>query len=49
MRIYTFYDSGKWAGDSLFDHHNEADTIANDLINAPSIETEIYESRQRST
>ena len=45
----TFYDSGMWAGDCSFDHHNEADPIANDLINAPPIETEIYEPRQKST
>ena len=31
----TFYDSGMWAGDGSFDHHNEADPIANDPINAP--------------
>ena len=41
----TFYDSGMWAGDCLFDHHNEADSIANDLINVPSIEIEFYEPR----
>ena len=45
----TFYDSGMWAGDCSFDHHNEADSIANDPINAPTIETEIYEPRQKST
>ena len=45
----TFYDLGIWAGDCSFDDHNEADLIANDPINAPSIETEIYEPRQRST
>ena len=39
----TFYDSGMWTGDCSFDHHNEANLIANDLINAPFIETEIYE------
>ena len=38
-----------WAGDCLFDLNNEADPIANDPINAPPIETEIYEPRQRST
>ena len=37
-----------WAGDCSFDHHNEIDSIANDLINAPPIETEIYEPRQKS-
>ena len=45
----TFYDSGMWAGDCSFDHHNEADPIANDLINASFIEIEIYEPQQRST
>ena len=45
----SFYDSGMWAGDGSFDHHNEADPIANDPINAPLIETEIYEPRQKST
>ena len=45
----TFYDSGMWADDCSFDHHNEANSIANDPINAPSIETEIYEPRQRSS
>ena len=45
----TFYDSEMWAGDCSFDHHNKADRIANDPINAPPIETEIYEPRQRST
>ena len=45
----TFYDSRMWAGDCSFDHHNEADPIANDPINAPPIEIEIYEPRQRST
>ena len=45
----TFYDSGMWASDYSFDHHNEADPIANDPINAPPIKTEIYEPRQRST
>ena len=44
----TFYDSGMWAGDCSFDDHNEADPIANDPINAPLIETEFYEPRQRS-
>ena len=44
----TFYDSGMWTGDVSFDHHNETDPIANDRINAPSIETKFYESRQRS-
>ena len=44
----TFYDSRMWAGDCSFDHHNEADPIANDSINAPLIETKIYEPRQRS-
>ena len=39
----TFYDSGTWAGDCSFDHHNEVDSIANDPINAPPIETKIYE------
>ena len=39
----TFYDLGMWAGDCSFDHHNKADPIANDPINAPPIETEIYE------
>ena len=39
----TFYDSGMWAGDCSFDHHNEVDPIANDPINAPPIETKIYE------
>ena len=37
-----------WDADALFDHHNEADLIANDPINAPLIETEFYELRQRS-
>ena len=41
----TFYDSGMWAGDYSFDEHNEANPIANDPINAPSIEAEIYEPR----
>ena len=45
----TFYDSGMWAGDCSFDHHNKADLIANDPINAPLIETEIYEPQQKST
>ena len=45
----TFYDSRMWAGDCSFDHHNEADPIANDPINAPPIEIKIYEPRQRST
>ena len=45
----TFYDSVMWAGDCLFDHHNEADPIVNDPINAHLIETEIYEPRQIST
>ena len=45
----TFYDSRMWVGDCSFDHHNEADPIANDPINAPHIETEIYEPGQRST
>ena len=45
----TFYDSGMWVGDCSFDDHNEADPIANDPINTPPIETEIYEPRQRST
>ena len=45
----TFYDSGMWTGDCSFDHHNEAGPIANDPINAPPIETEIYEPRQKST
>ena len=30
----TFYDSGMWVGDGSFDHHNEADPIANDPINS---------------
>ena len=34
----TFYDSGMWAGDCSFDHHNEIDSIANDHINVPLIE-----------
>ena len=38
-----------WAGDYSFDLNNEADPIANDPINAPPIEIEIYEPRQRST
>ena len=41
----TFYDSGIWAGDASFDHYNEADSIANDPINASPIETEFYEPR----
>ena len=41
----TFYDSRIWAGDALFDHHNEADSIPNDPINALPIETEFYEPR----
>ena len=45
----TFYDSGIWAGDCSFDDHNEADSIVNDPINAPPIETEIYEPQQKST
>ena len=36
-----------WVGDISFDHHNKADLIANDPINAPLIEIEFYESRQR--
>ena len=39
----TFYDSRMWAGDCSFDHHNEADPIANDPINASPIEIKIYE------
>ena len=39
----TFYDSGMWAGDYAFDLNNKADPIVNDPINAPPIETEIYE------
>ena len=35
----TFYDFGMWAGDASFDHHNEIDPIADEPINAPSIET----------
>ena len=38
-----------WAGDCSFDHHNEADLITNDPINAPPIKIEIYEPRQRSS
>ena len=26
-----------WTGDAPFDHYNEADSILNDLINAPPI------------
>ena len=37
-----------WAGDGSFDHYSEADPIANDPINTPPIETEIYEPEQRS-
>ena len=44
-----FYDLGMWAGDASFDHHNEADSIVDEPINASSIEIEFYESRQRST
>ena len=40
---------GIWVGDCSFDLNNEADPIANDPINAPLIETEIYKPRQRST
>ena len=36
-------------GDASFDHYNEADPISNDPINAPLIEIEFYEPRQRST
>ena len=39
----TFYDSGMWAGDCSFDYHNEADPIANDPINASSIDIEFYD------
>ena len=28
----TFYDSRMWASECSFDHHNEADSIANDLL-----------------
>ena len=45
----TFYDSGMWAGDCSFDHHNEVDMIANDPINAPPIKIEFYELQQRSS
>ena len=45
----TFYDSGMWVGDCSFDDHNKTDPIANDPINAPPIETEIYEPGQKST
>ena len=45
----TFHDSGMWVGDVSFDHHNEADTIANDPINAPLIEIKFYKPRQRSS
>ena len=41
----TFYDSRMWAGNSSFDHHNKVNSIANDSINAPPIETEFYEPR----
>ena len=39
----TFYDSRMWAGDYSFDLNNEVNPIANDPINAPPIEIEIYE------
>ena len=41
----TFYDSRMWVGDCSFDLNNEIDPITNDPINAPPIETEIYEPR----
>ena len=37
-----------WAGDVSFDHHNKENPIANEPINAPFIETEFYESRQKN-
>ena len=43
-----FYDSGMWAGDASFDHHNETNSIVDEPINASSIEIKFYESRQRS-
>ena len=39
----TFYDAGMWTGDCSFDLNNEVDPIANNPINGPPIETEIYE------
>ena len=44
----TLYDFRMWAGEASFDHHNEADPIVDELINAPLIEIEFYEPRQRS-
>ena len=44
----TLYDSGMLAGDASFDHYNEANSIADELINVPHIETKFYEPRQRS-
>ena len=45
----TFYDSGMWVDNALFNHYNEADPITNDPINAPLIEIKFYKPRQRSS
>ena len=44
----TCYDSEMWASDASFDDHNEANSITDEPINAPSIEIKFYEPRQKS-